>query len=425
MKAHPLRWYGVVTLFIVAAISYIDRINISVLVTDHSFLDHFELLSGDRVRQGALATLFMIGYGLSSILLTPICSAILGVRNSLLMGLLFWGGVTFITPIAHSYGFLLVSRFLLGVSEGPFYSLAANYIKSHFGIRESGKPNSFVNMGTGIGLAVGYPLVSHLLADYSWSTSFHLIGLLNITVGIPLVLALIRTPHSATEPISKKSSWKQLKGVVTGALHTRHLILVTVITSAALAYLWGSGNWLPAYLKLSRNFSLREMGWVASLPQYALVVGVFAGGMALDKIKPSSVPFLFMFGSLGVALSVWITIQSGDRYLAVSGMIAANFFWGFQAPAIPSTIQFNSRVEHTASAFGIVNGVGSLIAAFMPVMMGNVIQSVSNGRGGITSGFYAGFSLLIGTQAVVFLCGLFLWLQIRRSASLTSLSARG
>jgi MFS family permease len=119
MKAHPLRWYGVVTLFIVAAISYIDRINISVLVTDHSFLDHFELLSGDRVRQGALATLFMIGYGLSSIFITPICSTVLGVRNSLITGLLFWGGVTFITPTAHSYGFLLVSRFLLGVSEGP------------------------------------------------------------------------------------------------------------------------------------------------------------------------------------------------------------------------------------------------------------------------------------------------------------------
>jgi hypothetical protein len=35
-----LRWYGVVTLFVIVAISYVDRINIAVLITDAAFLDH-------------------------------------------------------------------------------------------------------------------------------------------------------------------------------------------------------------------------------------------------------------------------------------------------------------------------------------------------------------------------------------------------
>ena len=38
---------------------------------------------------------------------------------------------------------------------------------------------------------------------------------------------------------------------------------------------------LPAYLKEVRGFSLREMGWLASLPQYATVLAVLIGTQAV------------------------------------------------------------------------------------------------------------------------------------------------
>ncbi|AIY39691.1 D-galactonate transporter [Collimonas arenae] len=415
MESKSWRWCGVLTLFVVAAISYIDRINLAVLVTDHAFLAHIGLESGDRVRQGMFATVFLVGYGLSSVLLTPFCSALLGVRQSLIYGLAFWGALTFASPLAHGYGLILTSRLLLGIAEGPLYSLAAAYIKAHFTSRESGKPNSLVNMGTGIGLAIGYPLVSYLLTHFDWQTSFHVIGLVNIVLGIPLVIAFVHMPgkerHGSSAPPPRAAM--PVRQVVAGAWQTRHLILITVLTSAALAYLWGSSNWLPAYLKVSRGFSLREMGWLASLPQYAMVCGVLMGGIVLDKLQRRWVPCMFLVGSLSVALAVWLTIQTADRYWAAAGMVAANFFWGLQAPAIPSIVQDNSRAEYTASAFGVVNGVGSLIAGLMPLAMGGVISAVSAGSGGAASGFFAGFALLIGTQLVVFICGLILWLRER------------
>ncbi len=103
--------------------------------------------------------------------------------------------MTFLSPTMNSYGLLLASRVLLGVSEGPLFSLAASYIKAHFESHENGKPNSFVNMGTGLGLAIGYPLVGYLVAAHDWQTSFHVLGLINIVLGIPLVLAFIRMPR--------------------------------------------------------------------------------------------------------------------------------------------------------------------------------------------------------------------------------------
>jgi MFS family permease len=408
-----LRWWGVITLFVIAAISYVDRINISILITDRGFLSHIGLDPGDRTRQGLLATAFMVGYGVSSFVFTPFCAAVFGVRRSLIGGLILWGSVTFLSPQMNSYGLLLASRILLGVSEGPLFSLAGSYIKAHFKSHENGKPNSLVNMGTGLGLAVGYPFVGYLVAGHDWETSFHVLGLVNIALGIPLVWAFIRMPktlEALPKPKSLGDTMGQVGQLVRGAMHTRHLMLVTVLTAAFLAYLWGGSNWLPAYLKDSRGFSLREMGWLASLPQYASVVAVFVGGVMIDRIERRHVPLIFVGGSLGVAIAVWMTIHVQDRYAAAYCLVIANFCWGLMSPAIPSTVQYCARSEHVASAYGVVNGTGSLIAGFMPALMGVVIGMTSSATGG---GFVAGFGMLIGSQIIVFLCGIILWIRER------------
>lgn len=410
------RWLGVISLFVIVAISYVDRINLSILITDRGFLDHIGLTADDRTRQGLLATAFMVGYGVSSFVLTPFCAALFGVRRSLAAGLLLWGVVTFLSPAMDSYGLLLASRILLGVSEGPLFSLAASYIKAHFESHENGKPNSLVNMGTGLGLAVGYPLVGYLVAGHDWQTSFHVLGLINIALGIPLVLAFIRMPRVDTgmpRPRSLGEAVGQVGQIVRGALHTRHLGLVTLLTAAFLSYLWGSSNWLPAYLQESRGFSMREMGWLASLPQYATVLAVLIGGILIDRVPRRQVPLIFVGGSLGVALAVWLAIHVQDRYAAACCLVAANFCWGLMSPAIPSTVQHCARPEHVASAYGVVNGAGSLVAGFMPAVMGAVIAWTSRAAGG---GFLAGFGLLVGTQFVVMACGLALWLRERGPA---------
>lgn len=432
MHSKNFRWYGVATLFVIVAISYVDRINIAVLITDAAFLSHAGIAASDRVSQGFLATAFMLGYGVSAFVLTPFCSALFGVRRSLVYGLILWGVVTWASPLFDSYGLLLASRVLLGVSEGPLFSLASSYIKAHFRSDENGKPNALVNMGTGLGLAVGYPLVGYLLTRFAWDSSFHVLGVLNIALGIPLVLAFVRMPaghEDGTRPSSVGEAMARVGGIVRGALHTRNLFVITLLTSAALAYLWGSSNWLPTYLREARGFSLREMGWIASAPQYATVLAVFVGGVLIDKLGRDRVPFIFMGASAGVALSVLMAINARDPYAAACRLVAANFFWGLQSPAIPSTVQHCSRPEHTASAFGVTNGAGSLVAAFMPALMGGVISAVSHGGGtgaavtaaSSAAGFFAGFALLIGTQAVVFACGLLLWWR-ERAQRMTAVS---
>jgi predicted MFS family arabinose efflux permease len=74
-------------------------------------------------------------------------------------------------------------------------------------------------MGTGLGLAVGYPLVGYLLTQFAWDTSFHVLGVMNIALGIPLVLAFVRMPPTHADGAKPRLSarrwraWPASRGV--------------------------------------------------------------------------------------------------------------------------------------------------------------------------------------------------------------------
>ena len=418
MQARSARWFGVVTLLVIVAISFIDRMNIALMVTDAHFLQHFGLAAEDRASQAALSTAFMLGYGLSAFVLTPFCAALLGVRRSLILGLVLWGGVTMISPAFDSYAMLLLSRVLLGVSEGPLFGLASSYIKAYFEGHENGKPNSLVNMGTGLGLAIGMPLISSLIATLDWQGSFHVLGLINLLIGLPLVLAYIHMPKLAVyqqRPGSVRDMVAQVRQIFSGALQTRYLLMITVLTAAYLAYLWGSVSWLPTYLKEARGFALREMGWLGSLPQYALIIGVLISGFIIDHIPRRQVPLIFVVGSIGVAIAILTALNVTDKYMAVLSLVVAGVFCGIQTPPLPSTVQYYSQPQNVASAMSITNGTGALVSAFMPLVMGKVMMLMSDSGASQHASLSAGFAVLIGTQLVILVCGWALWLRERGS----------
>lgn len=417
------RWLGVLTLFLVVAISYVDRINVSVLITDHEFLKHAGIDRLDRAAQGFLATCFMLGYGISSIVLTPFCSSVLGIRRSLSCSLVIWGAVTVSIPFIEGYLALVVSRVLLGVAEGPLFSLAYAYIKSNFNNLESGTPNAFVGMGAGIGLAMGYPAIGYMLHAYGWEVSFYVLSVVNVFIGLPLVLMFVRMPRGGGADKQVAVNWPSLYGVIRDGIiesfKVRSVFIILALSSLSLSYIWGSSNWLPVYFKEVRGFSLLEMGWLASLPLYAVVLASICSGVVIDRINRKNLPVIFLCTSLIVAAFVFMAITVVDRYWALCALVMANFFWGLQGPAIPAIVQQFTTDQNMASTFGVVNGSASLVAAFMPAMMGAMIMLFANfepwvetpGMSDAAAGFYGGFFLLIGSQVLASVFWASLWFR--------------
>lgn len=392
---HP--WWGVFALLFIVTIAYIDRVNVAVLIVDPEFLRVFGI-EHDRVAQGALMTLFLIGYGVAALFLTPLYESRLGYRRGLLVSLFAWALLTAAAPIAGSLFALLVLRVLLGVSEGPLFSLKTMFVKDRFAQSQWGKPNAVSSMGVSVGLAVGFPLISYLLHVGSWDLSFHVLAAINLFIGLPLVYWLIPKPQAASVRGASNAGFAGALRAFSAALRTRHLGFVLLIEIFTLAYLWGSSSWLPAYLVDDKGFSIRAMGWLSSLPFIIAIGANFLGGVLADVFPPKRTPLIFTLGGIGCALSVLMLIESKTTAATLIFLLAASVCWGIQGASIPTLVQRFSPIGSVGSAYGIVNGVGNLVAAFMPTAMGELMKTHVSG----------GFTLLVASQIGVAVMGVLL-----------------
>ncbi len=409
------RWPGVFALLVIVLISYVDRVNVSVLITDPAFTEHFGI-TGNRTAQGALTTFFLLGYGLAAFLLIPFYEARLGVRRGLVVSVLTWALFTLASPYAFGALVLTALRLLLGAAEGPLFSLKTMYVKEHFAPHEVGKPNAVSSMGVSLGTAVGLPLVAFLVQRFDWHASFLVLALLNAAVGLPLVLLCIPRTRRGTPSTPQaygagdgqsggpspapRASRRASRAAVRAALRTPRLGWIVMIEIATLAYLWGSTSWLPSYLIDERGFSLAQSGALSSLPFLMSLASGLLGGWLIDRMPARRVPLLFAAGSVGTGVCVAVVISAGPVWLAAAGLILANGFWGLQSPAIPTLVQQYAEPGGVGTAYGIVNGAGNLVSAFMPALMGMAITA--------TGGFAAGYTLLLGTQVITLFCSLWL-----------------
>ncbi|CAI1744224.1 MFS transporter [Serratia proteamaculans] len=390
------RWSGVVALLFLIVIAYADRVNIAVMLVNPDFLQHFQL--GDsRAHQGMLMTVFLLGYGLSAMLLTPFLETLMGYRRALTLSIVLWALLTAASPLAGSVLLLFAVRALLGVSEGPLFSLKTMYIGDHFAADERGKPNAVSTLGVSLGLVIGFPLVSFLMAHFGWAISFYLLALINLLLGLALVRLFI---HPATQPsrtLDPRPIMSRVWQTFALAWRTPMLGWIMLIEIATLSYLWGSSSWLPAYLTDEKGFSIKQMGWMASLPFIVSIGSKYLGGVLLDRIRPYQAPLIFAFGGAATALCIYGVMHSHQLGWIAFFLLAANACWGAQGAVIPTLLQHYAQPQAVGSAYGLINGVGNMFSAFVPMIMGMVMAS----QGKVSSGF----TVLIVSQGVTLLAG--------------------
>ncbi|WP_227647882.1 MFS transporter, partial [Klebsiella pneumoniae] len=104
-----------------------------------------------------------------------------------LSSIAIWALVCAISPLLGSLLGMLIARIVLGVAEGPLFSLKTRFINDNFAADEIGKPNALTALGVSLGLAVGFPLVTWLMAHVGWIGSFYALALLNLLLGGGLI----------------------------------------------------------------------------------------------------------------------------------------------------------------------------------------------------------------------------------------------
>jgi sugar phosphate permease len=379
------RWLIASILLLVVIAGFFDRISIAVLFTNRDFVTAIGTGFNPPLL-GLLMTSFLFAYGASGVLLS-FAGDVIGVRRSLTVASALWGILMALMGAASSYALMIFYRVLLGVAEGPQFSFVNKVIKHWFPPQEQGRANSIWMVGSPLGSAIGFPLTIALIAAYGWRASFYVLAAFNILIVVPLIVAFIHDRPQmqvAERRVSEKPS-PNFKSDVKLFLSDWRFWLILIFNSACLLYLWGFNAWLPSYLEQVRHFQLKSLGLFASLPFILMFFGEFAGGYISDRLGRRAVVCfigLFCAGAL-----IYIVPMTTNPYLAAIIMALSAGFWGSALPPLFALAATIIPKSVTSSGVGVYNGVGNLIGACSPLLMGWII--------GIAGNFNAGLMVLV------------------------------
>ena len=365
-----VRWFLVFWLFVLSAISYLDRVNIS--TAGGAIADAYHL---SNLQLGRVFSALLIGYALFQTVGGRLADSF-GPRRVLTAGVVWWGIFTALTAVVpdNIKGALFVFiaiRFLLGAGEAVIYPSANQFSARWIPVSERGIANGWIFAGVGAGAGFTPPVITYIMIHYGWRTSFWICSVIGFLAGVVWYVAARDNP--AAHPSVSASELAVIQaGVSTSSkkvaanappLSWRRLGQskeVWAITTSYFCYgyvAWIFFSWFFLYLARVRGLNLRASATYAALPPLAMVGGCLLGG----------------------AINDWVTKYYGVRMgrcgVAVAGIAAAGIF-----------IAFGARVQSVRLAsLVLAGGAGALYLSQSSFW--SVTADIAGASSGVVSGF--------------------------------------
>jgi sugar phosphate permease len=300
-------------------ITYMDRVVISSAAPEIQKEFGFSL-----VTMGWILASFRWGYALFQIPGGWLGDWI-GPRRALTIVVTWWSAFTSITALMWGAGSMAVARFLFGVGEAGAFPIATRSLSRWMLPSERGFAQGITHAGSRLGAALTPPIVVLLIASYGWRAPFFVFGVLGVLWAALWYVYYRDTPeeHTGVNAAERELIHNSMGGARPKL--SRKVPWSDILSSPTLWYLAMMYfcyaycisvylDWLPTYLKEHRGFSLKQMGFYASLPLIAGTMGDLAGGWVSD----------LLVGRLG--------LKRARQSVAVSGFLMAG------AAIVPATL---------------------------------------------------------------------------------------
>jgi len=189
-----VRWYLVFWIFVLSAVSFLDRVNIS--VAGSSIAADYHL---SQIQLGWVFSAFLWGYALFQAPGGWLVDR-LGPRRVLTAGVLWWGVFTALTAVvspklAGAVFMFVAVRFLLGAGEAIMYPASNQFISRWIPTQERGFANGLIFAGVGVGAGSAPAVVTYINVHYGWRWSFWFSALIGIAVGVVWFIGARDTPE--------------------------------------------------------------------------------------------------------------------------------------------------------------------------------------------------------------------------------------
>jgi ACS family glucarate transporter-like MFS transporter len=343
-KTSHVRWFLVSWLFVLSAVSYLDRVNIS--IAGGSIAEAYHL---SDVQLGKVFSAMLVGYALFQTVGGRLADRF-GARHVLAAGIAWWGIFTALTAmvpanISNALFIFVAVRFLLGAGEAVIYPSANQFIARWIPTSERGIANGWIFAGVGAGAGLTPLLITHIMIRYGWRSSFWACSLIGFAAGAVWVVNARDTPaeHSGvsaselelirsglTQP-SQKSNAGAL--VPWGRVAQSKEVWALTLSYFCYGYVaWIFFSWFYRYLAKVRGLDLKASAFYTMLPFLAMLACCLLGGAINDR------------------LTKWQGVRVGRCGLAACAIALAGIF-----------IAFGSQVQSARLASVVLaGGAGSL-----------------------------------------------------------------
>jgi ACS family glucarate transporter-like MFS transporter len=293
-KRTNIRWLLIGWIFVISAVSYLDRVNISIAA--QSIAKEFHLTN---MQLGPVFSAFVVGYALFQ---APggRLGDWLGPRLTLTLAVVWWGVFTtlvvLVPPgVSGALLILIATRFALGIGEAVMYPASNRFVAEWIPTRERGIANGLIFAGVGAGAGITPPLIVYVMTNYGWRWSFVVSAVIGLGAGV--VWYVIARDKPGEHPMVGKEELELIErglqhavksqntGVPWGLiLRSRELWAMTISYFAYgySAYIFFS--WFFIYLNSVRGLDLKASRWWAMLPFIAMAVASPIGGLISDRI---------------------------------------------------------------------------------------------------------------------------------------------
>lgn len=371
-------------LFVLSAISFLDRTNISIAGMQISS----EYGLGNQ-RLGWIFSAFLIGYAGFQVPAGWLASRF-GPRRVIAWGVVWWGVATALTTlippgISQAVLLLIGIRFALGAGEAVIYPAANQWVARWVPMQERGFVNGLIFAGVGAGSGLTPPLLVWFISHHGWRSAFWFSAVVGVVAGAVWWWAARDTPNQdpsvspselnvirqgiadeaadkvAGSAISPSISWR--------AILTRRDLPALIISYFGFGYTaWIFFSWFFLYMAQVRGFNAKASAWFSTLPFLSMTIGCLAGGVVSDRLTKTYGLRVGRCGLASVAFfftAIFLVLGSRVQSPQLAGVILAggagalyvsqSSFWSVSADiAGRSSGVFSSMVNMGAQVGGAV-----------------------------------------------------------------------
>ena len=306
------RWYLIGWMLIISAVSYLDRVNIS--IAGKALEAEFGL---SDIQLGWVFSSFVLGYALFQAPGGRLADR-WGPRRLIALATVWWAVFTALTGLtpsrfAGALTVLLAVRFALGVGESVTYPASNRLVASWIPSRERGLANGLIFAGVGIGAGISPPLITWIMLRDGWRASFVLSAALGLVAGLVWFFLCRDKPEG--HPWVSTEEAEYIHEGLPRAERNRSLSWAVILSNRSVAFLTASYatfgysayiffTWFFIYLTKVRNLDVRSGSVFGMLPFLAMAVCSPLGGWLSDRVLQAKSKRVARCGMAGAAMAL-------------------------------------------------------------------------------------------------------------------------